>query len=99
MIPCPGRSYQNPIGSVYHEPGGEEGGWAWAAPPPEEEGGGGGPWTRAEEEGGGPWTRAEEDRAWAGRNLLPYETLSGFCAFLSFFFSFFRVADPDPDPR
>ena len=58
------RSFQNPIGSVYHEQeeGGEWGGWGG-----EEEGG----------PGRGQDTRPEEDRAWAGRNLLPYETLSG----------------------
>lgn len=61
---------------MYHEPGGEDGGWAWAAAPtaapsvpPEEEPRPAEGWTR---------TRlSEEDRAWAGRNLLPYETLSG----------------------
>ena len=54
------RSFQNPIGSVYHNP--EETEWSWA--------GRGGA-----EEGGPGQDRAEEDRAWAGRNLLPYESL------------------------
>ena len=57
------RSFQTPIGSVYHNP--EETEWSWGG-----RGGAGG----GEEPG---QDRAEEDRAWAGRNLLPYETLSG----------------------
>ena len=54
------RSFQNPIGSVYHNP--EDTEWSW--------GGRGGGEERGED-------RAEEDRAWAGRNLQPYESLSG----------------------
>jgi len=51
------RSFQNPIGSVYHKP--EETEWSWAGDSGAVLG----------------QDRAEEDRAWAGRNLLPYETL------------------------
>jgi hypothetical protein len=82
------RSYQNPIGSVYHDPGGEDGGWAWAAAaaaPADETGSA----AAAGPEGGWSQQRtrlSEEDRAWAGRNLLPYETLSGpLYPFLSIF--------------
>jgi len=49
---------------VYHEPGEE--GWGW---PREEVGGADGGWVRGQ--------YPEEDRAWAGRNLLPYETMTG----------------------
>ena len=60
------RSFQNPIGSVYHNP--EETEWSW----------GGGRGGGEDSAGPGPGQdRAEEDRAWAGRNLMPYETLSG----------------------
>ena len=60
------RSFQNPIGSVYHNP--EETEWSW----------GGGRGGGEDSAGPGPGQdRAEEDRAWAGRNLLPYESLSG----------------------
>ena len=58
------RSYHNPIGSVYHDPGGEEG-WGWP---------------REEDSREPAWSRSqynEDDRSWSGRNLLPYETLSG----------------------
>jgi len=67
------RSYHNPIGSVYHDPGEE--GWGWQQQqdvPPEPAGG----WR---EEGG--WARGqypEEDRVWAARNHLPYETLANY---------------------
>jgi len=73
------RSYQNPIGSVYHEP--DETEWNWATRAKEDE-----PWRNAESSGwaaaqsGDGWNSThlpEEDRAWAGRNMVPYETLSG----------------------
>ena len=73
------RFFQNPIGSVYHEP--DQTDWNWAARGKEDE-----PWRNADSSGwaaaqsGDGWSSSQipdEDRAWAGRNMLPYETLSG----------------------
>ena len=62
------RSFQNPIGSVYHDPDSIEWSWAGGQRPPED---------AASQH---PSQDAKEDeRPWtgAGRNLLPYEALSG----------------------
>ena len=62
------RSFQNPIGTVYHDPESTE--WSWAGQ------------TRAEDNTPqqppvSESSKETEDRGWSSRNLLPYETLSG----------------------
>ena len=64
------RSFQNPIGTVYHDPDtGTE--WSWA---------GAGARADTETQGSGAGagdTEAQTPSSGAGRSLLPYETLSG----------------------
>ena len=65
-------TYQNPIGSVYHEPVEGEREWGWAG----EEGERG--WAAAQAGEGWTATRlSEEDRAFAGRNMVSLTFLSG----------------------
>ena len=62
----PRSSYQNPIGTVYHEPGEGEGGeWGWGREEEERR------WVAAQAGEGWSSTRlSEEDRAFAGRNMV-----------------------------
>ena len=57
------RSFQNPIGSVYHDPESTEWSWAGGQRPPEDAA------------SNNPSQEAKEENS--RRNLLPYETLSG----------------------
>jgi len=59
------RSFQNPIGTVYHDPDGTE--WSWGGVGRGEDVASQHPSQEAK----------EDDRSRSGRNLLPYETLSG----------------------
>jgi hypothetical protein len=71
----PGSTYQNPIGTVYHEPTEGEGtGWGWDREEDRR-------WAAAQAGEGWSSTRlSEEDRAFAGRNMVRAGGTSGLLA-------------------
>ena len=64
------RSFQNPIGTVYHDPESTE--WSWSGQPRAGEDA-----AQQQPQQQPPVSEAKEEERgqWSGRNLLPYETL------------------------